>query len=260
MPREAPEAARQEAAALPQAHSIQHEFLSRLVHELRTPLTAIHGYASSLRQPDVEWDWATRDRFLASIVSESGRMSRLVADLLDLSAWESGRLHLHRDWCDLRLLLGSALTCIPEAESVDLCYDASLGPVWGDHDRLEQVFVNLIENALRHTPAGTPVQVRAGPGCSPGTVEIRVVDLGPGIPFSDAERLFRPYARGRSRAPGAGLGLSIARGIVEAHGGTLALEPVKAGTSFLVTLPVEGSLAQGGDADRVAETVTVWAS
>jgi len=137
---------------------------------------------------------------------------------------------------------------------VELSCDPALKPIWGDHDRLEQVFVNLIDNALRHTPPGTPVRVTAGPGQAPGTVEVRVVDQGPGIPPAEAEALFLPYRRGASGAPGAGLGLSIARGIAEAHGGSVTLETPGAGPSgacFLVTLPVDPADRGSGRSDEV---------
>jgi signal transduction histidine kinase/ABC-type multidrug transport system ATPase subunit len=257
--REELEAAHQETAALRRSHTIQREFLSRLSHELRTPLTAIHGHASSLRQADVRWDAESQDRFLTAIATESARMSRLVADLLDSSALESGVLRLHCDWCDLHLLLASALICVGQGNSVELWCDPGLGTVWGDHDRLEQVFVNLIDNAVRHTPVGTPVQVRASPGTSQGTVAVRIVDHGPGIPPGEVERLFQPYARGHTHEPGAGLGLSIARGIVAAHGGSVTLEPVHSGTSFLVTLPVEPPSPPAADgATHMADEVGVW--
>ncbi|MGH9037296.1 MAG: sensor histidine kinase, partial [Acidimicrobiia bacterium] len=122
-------------------------------------------------------------------------------------------------------------------------------PVWGDHDRLEQVFVNLMENALRHTAPGTRVQVHAGIGRRAGTVAVRVADDGPGIAPEEAERLFQPWERGRTEGPGAGLGLSIVRGIVEGHHGTVGLEQpggtgvspevTARGASFLVELPVD---------------------
>jgi signal transduction histidine kinase/ABC-type multidrug transport system ATPase subunit len=254
--REALERDRQEAAALRRSHRIQREFLSRLSHELRTPLTTIHGYASSLRQPDVEWDAPSQERFLTAIVRESARMSRLVADLLDSSALTSGVLRLQCDWCDLPVVLASVMACVGETDAVEWSSDPGLEPIWGDHDRLEQVFVNLVENALRHTPPGTAVRVRAGHGDRPGTVTVRVADRGPGLPPGEAERLFEPYVRGRDGGPGAGLGLSIARGIVEAHGGTLGVEPVPVGTCFLVTLPVHppGDRAGGGAADDIG----VW--
>src|SRR5205823_1278929 len=105
--------AHQEAAALRRSQELQRDFLSRLSHELRTPLTAIKGYASSLMQPDVTWDGESQRRFLARIAAESARLGRLVDDLLNLSAIESGVLRLQPDWCDLRLVLDAAIACLP---------------------------------------------------------------------------------------------------------------------------------------------------
>ena len=102
---EALEHARREAAALRRSHAIQRELLSSLSHELRTPLTAIQGYASTLLQPDLTWDAASTDRFLRSIASEGARLGRLVGDLLDSTAIESGVLRLQRHWCDLQLVV-----------------------------------------------------------------------------------------------------------------------------------------------------------
>ena len=157
--------AHQEAAALRRSRELQRGFLSRLSHELRTPLTAIRGYASSLMQPDVTWDRESQQRFLDRIAAESARLGRLVDDLLDFSAIESGIMRLQWDWCDIRLVVEAAIACLPPASaaSVALTCDASLPVVWADHDRMEQVFVNLLNNALRHNPPGTRVRVTAGP-------------------------------------------------------------------------------------------------
>lgn len=229
------------ADALRRAHSLQRTFLEQVSHELRTPLTAIRGYASTLRQPDVEWELESRDRFLDAIAAESSRLCRLVSDLLDTSAIESGVLRLHRDWCELPLVLRAAQGCLaPEqAAAVDVSCEPGLCPVWGDHDRLEQVFVNLMENGVRHTPAGTRVRVRAQRGETGATVVVRVVDDGPGVAAEDTERVFLPRQRGRSARSGAGLGLAIARGIVEAHGGSVGLEPDPRGACFRVELPAD---------------------
>ncbi len=132
-------------------------------HELRTPLTAIRGYASSLMAPDVTWDHESQRRFLARIAAESARVGRLVDDLLDFSAIESGVMRLQRDWCDLRLVVEAAVDCLPAHESarVVVACSADLPSIWADHDRLEQVFVNLLSNAFRHNPTGTNVSVTA---------------------------------------------------------------------------------------------------
>ena len=251
--------AHQEAAALRRSQELQRGFLSRLSHELRTPLTAIRGYASSLLQPDVTWDGDSQQRFLVRIAAESARLGRLVDDLLDFSAIESGIMRLQRDWCDIRLVLEAAIACLPRdnAASVSLTCDSGLPVVWADHDRMEQVFVNLLNNAFGHNPPGTRVEVTAAAG--PGEVSISVLDDGLGMPQELAAAPFEPARRPRTtttatatatsngtsnensngtsngntsgtssgrvssrKSAGAGLGLSIAKGIVQAHGGRLS--------------------------------------
>ena len=239
--REEAEQARQQTEALRRSHQLQRDFFSRLSHELRTPLTAIRGYASSLLASDVTWDDESKTRFLNRIASESARMGSLVGDLLDFSAIESGLLRLQPDWCDLALVLEAAVSCLPPEASAAVIVDCdpAIGPVWADHDRLEQVFVNLLENAFRHNPPGVHVTVDVSLEPA-GTVAIRVRDDGCGIAPELAAHIFEARARGHERSTGAGLGLSIARGIVLAHDGEISLEKVQRGTGFLVRLPVEG--------------------
>ena len=281
--------AHQEAAALRRSQELQRGFLSRLSHELRTPLTAIRGYASSLLQPDVTWDGDSQQRFLDRIAAESARLGRLVDDLLDFSAIESGLMRLQPDWCDIRLVLEAAIACLPRdnAASVSLTCDAGLPVVWADHDRMEQVFVNLLNNACGHNPPGTRVQVIAVAGL--GEVAISVIDDGLGMPPELAVAPFEPARRPRttttttttattqttvattsngtsrvasngasqgtsnesthgrassSKNAGAGLGLSIAKGIVQAHGGRLELTALPKGTCFSVYLPVEAEVLE----------------
>jgi signal transduction histidine kinase/ABC-type multidrug transport system ATPase subunit len=243
-------AAQQETMALRQSQEMQHAFLRRLSHELRTPLTAITGYATSLLQKDVTWDAESQQRFLSRIAAESARLGRLVNDLLDFSAIESGVFRLQGDWCDIPLVLDAAVACLPPASAplVELKCAPALPAIWADHDRLEQVFVNLLGNALGHNPPGTRVQVTAE-RTEPGTVTVTVADDGTGLPpevaKAPAEAARRPdLGRARRRGSGAGLGLSIASGIVAAHGGRMELEPAPRGTCFRITLPVEkGSYA-----------------
>jgi signal transduction histidine kinase len=232
--------AHQEAAALRRSQELQRGFLSRLSHELRTPLTAIRGYASSLMQPDVTWDGDSQQRFLQRIAAESARLGRLVGDLLDFSAIESGVLRLQRDWCDIPLVLDAAVACLPPAGAamVKVRCDPSLPVVWADHDRLEQVFVNLLDNALGHNPPGTRVNIIAA-AAGPSGIAVNVHDDGAGMPADVVSAPFEPMRRRRTPTAGAGLGLSIAKGIVEAHGGRIVLEKPAKGTRFLVHLPVE---------------------
>jgi signal transduction histidine kinase/ABC-type multidrug transport system ATPase subunit len=242
--------AHQEASALRRSRELQRGFLSRLSHELRTPLTAIRGYASSLMQPDVTWDGDSQQRFLDRIAAESARLGRLVDDLLDFSAIESGIMRLQRDWCDIRLVLEAAIGCLPQenAAAVSLACDDSLPVVWADHDRMEQVFVNLLDNAFGHNPPGTRVQVTATAAGS--EVVISVLDDGRGMPPELAAAPFEPARRPRASAGtgGAGLGLSIAKGIVQAHGGSMELDPSTRpdkGTCFSVHLPADAEVLEG---------------
>jgi signal transduction histidine kinase len=235
------ERAQQEASALRRSQELQRGFLSRLSHELRTPLTAIRGYASSLLAADVTWDGESEQRFLSRIEAESARLGRLVNDLLEFSAIESATLRLTPDWCDLSLVLDAAVNCLPPANTTNVHLDCERGlpAVWADHDRLEQVFVNLLENALRHNPVGTNVRVEAC-AVDESTVRIDVADDGSGAP-SDIDAALNGNSLGRRGATaGAGLGLSIARGIIDAHGGTISVEPTERGTCLRITLPVQG--------------------
>jgi len=211
-------------------------------------------------QPDVTWDGDSQQRFLERIAAESARLGRLVDDLLDFSAIESGIMRLQRDWCDMRLVIEAAIGCLPpaSADSVELTCDPGLPVVWADHDRMEQVFVNLLNNAFGHNPPGTRVQVTAA--ADQAEVTISVLDDGLGMPpelaaapFEPARRLRasagngassqRPSANGGGgKSAGAGLGLSIAKGIVQAHGGRLELTTLPKGTCFRVYLPVEAEV------------------
>jgi signal transduction histidine kinase/ABC-type multidrug transport system ATPase subunit len=228
-----------EAAALRRSGELQRGFLSRLSHELRTPLTAIRGYASSLMQTDVTWDRKSQDRFLDRIAAESARLGRLVDDLLDFSTIESGLMRLQPDWCDLPLVVQAAVACLPPSgrSAVSVHCDPGLPVIWADHDRLEQVFVNLINNAVGHNPPGTRVWVTAE---AAGTeVMVSVTDDGTGIPDDLAAAPFEAGRRRRTRTGGAGLGLSIAQGIVDAHHGRIELQRLDKGTRFRVYLPAD---------------------
>lgn len=260
--REEAAVAHQEAAALRRSQEMQRDFLSRLSHELRTPLTAIRGYATSLLQPDVTWDRPSEQRFLGRIAAESSRMGRLVGDLLDFSAIESGVMRLAPDWCDIGLVVEAAVACLPAdgASAVSVRCHPQLPPIWADHDRLEQVFVNLLGNALRHNPRGTTIRVTAA--LSGSEVEIVVADDGVGLSQARRAAPFEAARRARTKSGGAGLGLSIAKGIIEAHNGSIELMRTPSGTSFRIRVPVEtpamdGLSGEALDGDPVAGDATL---
>ena len=255
--------AQQEAMALRQSRELQRTFLRRLSHELRTPLTAITGYATSLLQQDVTWDADSQQRFLSRIAAESARLGRLVNDLLDFSTIESGILRLNSDWCDIPLVLDAAVAVLPReaAEQVRIVEAAGLPTIWADHDRLEQVFVNLIGNALGHNPPGTKVTVTVAAD-APGTVTVRVADDGEGLPpelsravteaagqrdprWHDvlAAGTIRPG--GARRAPGSGCPSPAASWPRTAAGSSLSL-PSAAPASWL-PCPLRGPWSDGRD-------------
>ena len=158
-------------------------------------------------------------------------MGRLVGDLLDSSALDSGVLTLQSDWCELGLIIdgGGRVRARRRPMRSRSSVDPRVGPIWGDHDRLEQVFVNLLENAARHGDGRGGIVVDVRPARPTGIVDIRVRDHGPGIPAELVDAVFQPEVRGATMVAGRGLGLAIARGIVETHGGTIVVEPSRWG-------------------------------
>lgn len=259
--RQEAEAAQLEAEALRRSRELQRQFLSRLSHELRTPLTAIRGYASSLLAPDIVWDEESQQRFLETIASESARLGRLVEDLLDFSAIDSGVMRMQLDWCQPELVIDAAIACLPDAwrERVVVGQQAGLPPIWADHDRLEQVFVNLLSNALRHNDDNTRVTVTSAQR-SDGSIELLVSDNGAGLPPELRRSPFDSTRRQRSATAGAGLGLSITRGIVAAHGGHIELLDTNVGATFRIVLPLEAPLPADSASRPVEEDEMASAS
>lgn len=225
--------AEREAAALHKSRAFERDIVRRLGHELRTPLTAIQGFSSTMLQPGIEWSDGEKERFLRIIESEAGRMGRLVAQLFDDSAIESGTLRLDLDYCDLIAIITQAIS-VAGAEDAIRTQLPSTFPVLGDRDRLEQVFVNLIGNARRHNPDGTQIRV-ALTHHEDGRLRLTVADDGVGLPpdvaaFVNGVGDELPFDRG--------LGIRLARGFIRAHGGTLGAT-CDSGTTFEVLLPTE---------------------
>jgi len=209
--------------------SIRRDFVSNVSHELRSPLTAIKIMVETL-QGGV--DEAGAREFLANIAREADRMVALVEDLLDLARLESGKLDVKFEGVDVGALCREAVaTQASRAQrlGVELTVDAPQErlSIAGDRDKLMQVIVNLLDNALRHTPAGGRVTVSVRRGAQGGVV-VEVADTGSGIPSDALGRIFeRFYVVDRSRAKstgGTGLGLAIVKHIVEAHGGSVEAE------------------------------------
>jgi two-component system, OmpR family, sensor histidine kinase KdpD len=216
--------------------------LSAVSHDLRTPLASITGAATTLLD-SAKLSESTRQELTSAIVEEAERLERLVANLLDMTRLESGGVQLRREWMPLEEMIGSALTRLdarlgPRPVAVSIAPDVPLLHV--DPVLFEQVFVNLLENAVKYTPPGSALTLAARRDAD--RVEIDVADVGPGLPPGDEARVFEKFYRGPQRsAPGVGLGLPICKGIVEAHGGTLrASNRAPSGAVFTISLPDAG--------------------
>jgi signal transduction histidine kinase len=227
------------------ARQMQVDFVANVSHELRTPLTAVKGTVETLRDGAVD-DPEVRDRFLETVEVETDRLIRLVNDLLLLSRADSEALNLQRQPLDLGELArqtANRLAHRAEAQGLDLQVQSELPlpPVLADRDRIEQVLVNLLDNACKYSPPGGTIHVRVAADAD-GLVRVSVRDEGIGIPAAELARIgqrFYRADRARSRAEGgSGLGLAIARALVEAHGGRLWLESEEGrGTTVSFTLP-----------------------
>jgi two-component system phosphate regulon sensor histidine kinase PhoR len=224
---------------------VRTEFVANVSHELRTPLTAIHGYLETLLGGALE-ERANARRFLEIVFRHTERLGRLLNDLTDLSNIELGKVSLALEAVRLGEVVESVLAIIgPKADAgrVALATDlpSGLPLVRADRDRLAQILINLVDNAVKYTPEGGRVTVRAGGGAR-GLVEIAVSDTGVGIPPGDLPRIterFYRVDRARSRElGGTGLGLAIVKHLVLAHGGELRIDSAPGqGTTVRFTLP-----------------------
>jgi two-component system sensor histidine kinase SaeS len=220
------------------------ELIEAVSHDLRTPLSSIRAMIESIND-GVVTDDATVKRYLRTAQSEIENLSQLVNDLFEFSQIDAGLLQLHTDSVFLQQLIPDTVeTMVAQAVSQRLSLseevEKELPPITADSRRIQRVLYNLIQNAIRHTPADGSINVRATD--TGDAVEVQVSDTGEGIPADDLSKVFeRSYRSERSRSRqsgGAGLGLSIAKGIVEAHGGRIWAnsEPGK-GSVFVFTLP-----------------------
>jgi two-component system sensor histidine kinase KdpD len=217
--------------------------LSAVSHDLRTPLASILASAGSLRQRDVKWTDEERDEFAETIEQQAQRLSRIVTNLLDLSRIEAGALRPDKQLHDLATLIGDVLARLAPITAghpvkVDVADD--LPPVAMDEVQIDQVLSNLIENAVKYSPKGTEIEVRAARDRA--EVKVEVLDRGLGIPANEIDELFTPFRRspGVRSIPGFGVGLAVARGLVEAHGGRISGgNRPDGGARFAFTLPLD---------------------
>jgi two-component system sensor histidine kinase KdpD len=237
----------QQAQMQAETERLRNALLSSVSHDLRTPLTAITGAASTLLDSAETIDPSTRRELMQSIFDEGDRMNRLVRNLLDMTRLEAGTVQVHKEWQLIEEVIGSALTrvdvqLVGRPVQTHLPADLPLVPL--DAALIEQVLVNLLENAVKYTPPASSIEISAH--ASNNEIIVAVADRGPGLTPGDEERIFEKFYRarnGRAEATaaerGVGLGLTICRGIIDAHGGRIWAENrADGGAVFRFALPL----------------------
>jgi K+-sensing histidine kinase KdpD len=226
-----------EAEALRRSDAIKTAVLHAVSHDLRSPLTAIVAASSVLANPDLVLADADRTELISTIRSEADRLDRIVGNLLDLSRLDGGVAAPHPELWPPEELVGRAVEQLgPEGERVVAEIDIDAPPVQVDAVQIERVLVNLLDNALKFSPPGSPVHVRAEE--RGGELLLHVVDQGPGVAPAEREAVFEPFRRGDGVVVrGAGLGLAIARGFSEANGARVWAEDDPWGGHFVLALP-----------------------
>jgi two-component system sensor histidine kinase KdpD len=233
------------AELLQATEKLQAALLNSISHDLRTPLVSITGALSSLREKTLPLDQEARDSLLDTAYEESGRLNRLVGNLLNMTRLEAGAIHLKHEPCDIQDAIGVALEQLEERMAkrpVKVNVPPDLPLISLDFSLFEQVLVNLLDNAVKYSPPDTPIDINVSQ--TQDVVNIEVCDRGVGIPSEDLERVFDKFYRVQrpESVSGTGLGLAICKGIIEAHGGTIrANSRPGGGTIIVVMLPRENA-------------------
>jgi two-component system sensor histidine kinase KdpD len=229
-----------QAEVLRRSDALKTALLGTVSHDLRTPLAALKTGITALLQGDVRWDRQAQLEILSASNDEVDRLTRLISNVLDLSRIEAGALVPDRQWYEIGELINDSVRRAGaglEAHlvAVDIA-DGDL-PMNVDYVQMQQVLANLLDNAAKYSPAGSRIRVTGG--VEGAAYVIRVHDAGPGIPASEADRIFSKFYRLAGRRTGTGLGLAICKGLVDAHGGCIAVEnPGRPGAVFAVSLPI----------------------
>jgi two-component system sensor histidine kinase KdpD len=235
-----------QAKVLQKTDALRSALLSSVSHDLRTPLATIKTSVTSLQQKEVKWNADARQSFIAAIERETDRLNRLVENLLDMSRIEAGALHLEKVWYPLDELVHDVLDRMHEQlreRKVQVDIPAMLPPIEIDPVQIDQAVTNIIENAIHHTPDGSPIEVSIH--CTEKLVRVSIADRGPGVKPSEREIIFDKFYRVLGEHPvttysrGSGLGLAICRALIEAHGGHIWVESRDGeGALFHFTLPL----------------------
>jgi K+-sensing histidine kinase KdpD len=237
------EAERKARAEAEEANHVKVQFLGMISHELRTPLASIKGFTSTLLAPDIHWTEEQQREFLAIVDTEANKLKDLVSQLLDVSSLEAGTLRIRPVPMRVEDVLDSAmpqLQAITAEHKLTVELAPDLPMVKADNQRIGQVIVNLVDNASKYSPPKSPIALTAAK--VDNMVQITVRDHGDGIAYSDRSYIFEPFRRAekQARQRGAGLGLAVCKGVVEAHGGRIWIhDDPPPGTLISFTLPIQ---------------------
>lgn len=229
-------------AAAEEANDLKLQFMAMISHELRTPLASIKGFATTLLAPDVQWDRSSQEQYIEIISEESDRLAKLIEQLLDISRLQAGVMWVNRKPQQFSQIVAQAesqLHNLTNEHRLQLNVPPDLPLVNIDEQRITQVLTNLVDNAAKYSPTGT--QIRVDAHSEDGFVQVDVSDEGEGIPPEDHASVFEAFRQihRRPSQKGAGLGLAISKGLVEAHGGRIWIqEKPTSGTTVSFTLPV----------------------
>jgi K+-sensing histidine kinase KdpD len=219
--------------------------LSAVSHELRTPLASIKGYASTLLASDVEWDAESQTEFLQTISDETDRLTKLVKNLMDMSRIEAGLVEMNCELYSLVDLLNEVIHSFDPSlvDRLKINRANNLSPISMDVSRIGTVMRNLMENAAKYSLADSPIELTMDQ--QNGTALFSVRDYGPGVSPQFQDKIFDRFVRADNRfsqhVGGAGLGLAICKGFVEAHGGRIWVQSANPGAIFTFSLPIEGA-------------------
>lgn len=236
------------AKDLEATEQMKNDFISRVSHELRTPLTAIKGWAETMQLSGrKKLDRRTFDKGMGVIIKESGRLTGIVEELLDFSRIQTGRMVLINEKLDILAELDEVIYMLKDRavnENKHLIYDEPVEifpPVYGDRNRLKQVFINVIDNALKYTPEDgvVAIEIKYDKKKQPDDIIITITDTGCGIAAEDLPKVKEKFYKANQKINGSGIGLAVADEIIQLHKGKLDIESgVGVGTTVTITLPI----------------------
>ena len=232
----------QNALLKAETETLRNTLLSSVSHDLRTPLAAITGASSTLLQPDITLDKHSKKELIKTIYEEAEHLNEIIRNVLDMTRLEAGAIIVKKEWQSIEEIVGVVLNRFSEKLkehpiSTNLSADLPLVPF--DALLIEQVLMNLLDNAIKYTPKETPLDLSAM--LKGDSLLVELSDRGPGIPHGEEKRMFEKFVRGSTARGGIGLGLTICQAIITAHGGDIWAENRPGGgTVFRFTLPITG--------------------